>query len=348
MPLLSLDSLSKTFGGTTAVHTVDLDIEAGDFCAVLGPSGCGKSTLLRMIAGFTEPSTGRVIVDGTDVTALGPEKRPTNMVFQGYGLFPHLSVAQNIAFGLKLRRESESAITDKVKEALHLVRLSEFSDRPIGSLSGGQQQRVALARALIMKPKVLLLDEPLAALDLKLRQAMQDELRRIHREIGGTFIFVTHDQGEAFGLANRVVVMNHGRVEQIGSPEEIYLDPQTLFVAGFVGEATMLKGKRKSGLISLACGISFPDSGPDGDIHVLVRPNQIVRDPDADSLKLEARISERVFLGETLKVTAVLNSGEHVIVHDHGFIGSDSYKMGEVVNLGWAPGDHRVINEHQS
>jgi ABC-type Fe3+/spermidine/putrescine transport system ATPase subunit len=345
MPLLSLDSLSKTFGRTTAVHPIDLDIHAGDFCAVLGPSGCGKSTLLRMIAGFTEPSSGRIVVDGIDVTSLGPERRPTNMVFQGYGLFPHLSVAQNIAFGLKLRHESQSAIQTKVEDTLHLVRLADLADRSIASLSGGQQQRVALARALIMKPKVLLLDEPLAALDLKLRHTMQEELARIHREIGGTFIFVTHDQGEAFALANRVVVMNHGRVEQIGSPEEIYLHPRTLFVAGFVGEATMLKGWRTSGTITLACGISFPGSGPDGEVSLLVRPNRIVCNPNHGGFNIEAHISETVFLGEMLKVTGILNSGEKVILHDHGFVGANRYKVGDVIKLGWVADDHRVIDE---
>lgn len=301
-----------------------------------------------MIAGFTEPSSGRVVVDGVDVTGLGPERRPTNMVFQGYGLFPHLSVAQNIAFGLKLRHESQSIIQTKVADALHLVRLADLGDRPIASLSGGQQQRVALARALIMKPKVLLLDEPLAALDLKLRHAMQEELGRIHREIGGTFIFVTHDQGEAFALANRVVVMNHGRVEQIGSPEEIYLHPTTLFVAGFVGEATMLKGWRRSGTVTLACGISFPGLGPDGEVSLLVRPNRVVRDPTHTGLNIEAHISATVFLGEMLKVTAILNSGEKVILHDHGFVGAKRYKVGEVIKLGWSADDHRVIDEHKS
>jgi ABC-type Fe3+/spermidine/putrescine transport system ATPase subunit len=348
MPLLSLLGLSKTFGRTIAVHPLDIDIEAGDFCAILGPSGCGKSTLLRMIAGFTEPSTGRIIVDGADVTELGPEKRPTNMVFQSYGLFPHLTVAQNVAFGLKLRGETNLEIAKKVEAALHLVRLYELSERAVTSLSGGQQQRVALARALIMKPKVLLLDEPLAALDLKLRQAMQEELRRIHREIGGTFIFVTHDQGEAFGLANRVVVMNRGHVEQTGSPEDIYLNPQTLFVAGFVGEATMLKGKRRSGQIVLECGISFPHSGPDGDIHVLVRPNQISRDAGPGNLVVEGRIAERLFLGDLLKVTTVLNSGENVILHEQRPTGGNSYRVGEVLKLGWSPRDHRIIDEQRS
>src|SRR5262245_33076457 len=214
-PLLRLSGLSKTFGPVAAVEKLDLDVAAGDFCAILGPSGCGKSTLLRMIAGFIEPSTGSIAIDGRDVTRLGPEKRPTNMVFQSYGLFPHLTVAENIGFGLTLQKLPRDEIARRVSEALRLVRLDQFGDRTIDRLSGGQQQRVALARALIMRPKVLLLDEPLAALDLKLRHQMQEELRRIHNEIGGTFIFVTHDQGEAFALANLVAVMNQGRVGRI-------------------------------------------------------------------------------------------------------------------------------------
>ena len=249
-PLLRLSGIAKSYGTTTAVEPLDLEVEAGDFCAILGPSGCGKSTLLRMIAGFVVPSAGRVEIEGTDVTRLGPEKRPTNMVFQSYGLFPHLTVAQNVAFGLALQKRPPVEIAARTDEALGLVRLGGFGERAIDKLSGGQQQRVALARALIMRPKVLLLDEPLAALDLKLRHQMQEELRRIHDEIGGTFIFVTHDQGEAFALANRVVVMNSGRVEQIGSPEQIYLEPATMFVADFVGETTILAGERRGGSVA--------------------------------------------------------------------------------------------------
>jgi spermidine/putrescine transport system ATP-binding protein len=343
MPLLSLDSLSKTFGRTTAVHPIDLDIHAGDFCAVLGPSGCGKSTLLRMIAGFTEPSSGRIVVDGIDVTSLGPERRPTNMVFQGYGLFPHLSVAQNIAFGLKLRHESQSAIQTKVEDTLHLVRLADLADRSIASLSGGQQQRVALARALIMKPKVLLLDEPLAALDLKLRQAMQEELRRIHRAIGGTFVFVTHDQGEALGLANRIAVMKDGRIEQLGTPEEIYLKPATQFIAGFIGEANLLKGHRSCGRIDAACGILCDQEGPDGPVTLVVRPESVRRLGDADhaDVELAGTVEEVVFLGAHVKYVLVLPGGEKLRVQEP--VERLRVALGETMRVGWSSLAQRVL-----
>ena len=219
VPLVRLLGVSKRYGSVPAVKELDLEIQRGDFLAILGPSGCGKTTLLRMIGGFVAPTSGRIEIEGQDVTAISPERRPTNTVFQGYGLFPHMTVRQNIAYGLKTAKRPKDEIERRVDEAIALVRLQDFVDRAIDQLSGGQQQRVALARALIMRPRVLLLDEPLAALDLKLRQAMQDELRRIHSEIGGTFVFVTHDQGEALGLANRIAVMDQGAIVQQGTPE---------------------------------------------------------------------------------------------------------------------------------
>ncbi len=248
-PLLRLRGLSKVFGATAAVEPLDLDIYPKDFVAMLGPSGCGKTTLLRMIGGFVAPTTGTIEIAGADVTGLGPEKRPTNMVFQGYGLFPHMNVAQNIGYGLRLQKMPKNEIDRRVNEAIALVQLADLARRGTEQLSGGQQQRVALARALVMRPKVLLLDEPLAALDLKLRQAMQEELRRIHHEIGGTFVFVTHDQSEALALANRIAVMREGRLEQVGTAQEIYDRPKTRFVSTFIGEANLLPGRRVNGTI---------------------------------------------------------------------------------------------------
>jgi ABC-type Fe3+/spermidine/putrescine transport system ATPase subunit len=340
-PLLSLSGLAKSYGAVSAVEPIDLEVERGDFCAILGPSGCGKSTLLRMIAGFVEPSAGRVEIEGMDVTRLGPEKRPTNMVFQSYGLFPHLTVAENVAFGLALQKRSPTEIAERTRKALGLVRLEEFGERAIDKLSGGQQQRVALARALVMRPKVLLLDEPLAALDLKLRHQMQEELRRIHREIGGTFIFVTHDQGEAFALANRVVVMNSGRVEQIGSPAEIYLAPTTVFVADFVGETTILAGVRCQGQVTLKCGGSFASPGKDGPVRVMIRPEKI----QITNVGISAVVTDVVFLGASLKISACLPSGESLSMHASDTSIANRIKLGETQQVSWNESDQRVIDE---
>jgi len=343
-PLLRLSGIAKSYGTTTAVEPLDLEVEAGDFCAILGPSGCGKSTLLRMIAGFVVPSAGRVEIEGTDVTRLGPEKRPTNMVFQSYGLFPHLTVAQNVAFGLALQKRPPVEIAARTDEALGLVRLSGFGERAIDKLSGGQQQRVALARALIMRPKVLLLDEPLAALDLKLRHQMQEELRRIHDEIGGTFIFVTHDQGEAFALANRVVVMNSGRVEQIGSPEQIYLEPATMFVADFVGETTILAGERRGGSVALKAGGAFADPGKDGPVRVMIRPEKI----QFAQSGIAAVVTDVVYFGASLKISARLPSGESLILRAADTASSNRVKSGETRHVSWSESDQRVIDEQPS
>jgi ABC-type Fe3+/spermidine/putrescine transport system ATPase subunit len=343
-PLLRLSGLAKSYGANTAVEPIDLEVEAGDFCAILGPSGCGKSTLLRMIAGFVAPTAGRIEIEGADVTRLGPEKRPTNMVFQSYGLFPHLTVAQNVAFGLALQKRPPAEIAERTSEALGLVRLQGFGERAIDKLSGGQQQRVALARALVMRPKVLLLDEPLAALDLKLRHQMQEELRRIHREIGGTFIFVTHDQGEAFALASRIVVMNAGRVEQIGSPEQIYLKPATLFVADFVGETTILAGERRQGCVTLKAGGSFADPGKDGPVRVMIRPEKI----QLTNSGIATVVTDVVYFGTSLKISARLPSGESLIVRALDTSLSNRVKLGETQHVSWNESDQRVIDEQPS
>jgi ABC-type Fe3+/spermidine/putrescine transport system ATPase subunit len=341
-PLLRLKGLAKAFGPVRAVEPLDLAVEAGDFCAILGPSGCGKSTLLRMIAGFVAPSEGRVEIEGADVTRLGPEKRPTNMVFQSYGLFPHLTVAENVAFGPALQKRPPEEIAGRAAEALRLVRLEGLGERSIDKLSGGQQQRVALARALVMRPKVLLLDEPLAALDLKLRHQMQEELRRIHREIGGTFIFVTHDQGEAFALANRVVVMNAGKVEQVGSPEDIYLAPASLFVADFVGETTILHGERRNGRVKLKAGGSLASPGRDGPVRVVIRPEKIRVTESGHA----ATVIDAMFLGASLKISARLATGEMLVIRHAETAAPHRFAVGRTLHFAWDTGDQRVIDEN--
>ncbi|MEO8668554.1 MAG: ABC transporter ATP-binding protein, partial [Bauldia sp.] len=312
MALVRLSGLSKSFGTTVAVHPFDFEIEPNDFLAILGPSGCGKTTLLRMIGGFETPTAGRIEIAGKDVTRLGPEKRPTNMVFQGYGLFPHMNVRQNVAYGLRLRGVAPVEAKAQVNDVLRLVHLDELAERPVQKLSGGQQQRVALARALVMRPAVLLLDEPLAALDLKLRQTMQEELRRLHRIVGGTFVFVTHDQGEALSLANRIAVMEDGRIVQVGGPEDIYRRPATRFVSTFIGEANVFPGERKGGVVSLPWGASFPAEGPNGRVSVIIRPEHVAV---ANGASPTGEVRDVVFLGAFVKLHVRMDESHELMIH---------------------------------
>jgi len=335
--LLRLRNVSKTFGKVTAVKPVDLDIHRGDFFAILGPSGCGKTTLLRIIGGFTAPSNGDVEIEGRSVTHLGPDKRPTNMVFQGYGLFPHMTVRQNIAYGLRIAKAAPPEIERRVAETVELVRLGDLEERRVDELSGGQQQRVALARALIMRPPVLLLDEPLAALHLKLRQAMQEELRRIHHEIGGTFVYVTHDQGEAMSLANRIAVMHEGALVQVSSPEELYRNPRTAFVATFVGDANIFRGRRHRDVIELDAGVAFPSQGPDGEVLAVVRPEAMAIGEAAGDHHLTAsgRLAEIVFLGSFVRYAVRLSGGQMVVVQASSDRATARLHAGMEVEVAW-------------
>lgn len=342
MALVRLTGLSKTFGHSVAVHPLDLDIEAGDFLAILGPSGCGKTTLLRMIGGFETPTTGEVEISGKIVTRLGPERRPTNMVFQSYGLFPHMTVRQNVAYGLKLKRIESGKIDDQVDETLRLVHLETFADRSVTKLSGGQQQRVALARALVMRPAVLLLDEPLAALDLQLRKAMQDELRRLHHIVGGTFVFVTHDQGEALALANRIAVMEAGRVVQTGGPEDIYRRPATRFVSTFIGEANVLTAERRAGTVHLPWGETLPSQGLDGRLSVVIRPEHIALRAPGDC---HGVVRDIVFLGSFVKLQVRMADGHELRVHLPEHSMATVPKVGDRVSIDWRPEDVRCFDE---
>ena len=265
-----LDGVVKRFGDVVAVDGVDLDVREGEFFSMLGPSGSGKTTCLRMIAGFEEPTEGRIFLEGNDVSRLAPYDRDVNTVFQDYALFPHMTVADNVAYGLMVRKTPRAERKERVEAALEMVRLPEYGDRKPAALSGGQRQRVALARALVMRPKVLLLDEPLGALDLKLRHQMQIELKHIQQEVGITFIYVTHDQEEALTMSDRLAVFNHGQIEQVGTPAEVYERPSTGFVAGFVGVSNVLSGE-------VARAIT-------GDEHAFtIRPEKIeMREPETD------------------------------------------------------------------
>jgi len=346
-PVVRLAGVTRRFGDQVAVQPADLVVHRGDFLAILGPSGCGKTSLLRMIGGFLDPTGGRIEIAGRDVTHLGPERRPTNMVFQGYGLFPHMTVRQNVAYGLRIARLPAAETGRRVDEMLALVHLTDLADRPAPQLSGGQAQRVALARALVMRPDVLLLDEPLAALDLQLRRAMQEELRRIHRALGGTFVFVTHDQEEAMGLANRVVVMQEGRIVQEGSPSEVYANPRSRFVARFVGEANLLSGTRKAGVVSLAAGPAFDDRGADGAVDVMVRPQVIAIHRRGQTVPpghvvAEGRVVDRIFLGDHLKYVVDLAGVEVRALADAAL--PEQAEVEESVTLSWALAAQRVFS----
>jgi len=280
LPLVRFEAVSKRFGAVAAVETLTLDIMHGEFFALLGPSGCGKTTLLRMIAGFETPSEGRILLDGDDIVPVPPHRRPVNMMFQSYALFPHLTVEGNIAFGLRQEKAGAAEIAERVGEMLALVRLQGFGARRINELSGGQRQRVALARSLIKRPRVLLLDEPLAALDKKLRAETQFELMELQRKLGTTFVIVTHDQEEAMIVADRIAVMNHGRLIQVAGPAEIYERPQSRWVAEFIGEATMIAGRMiTSDDVETALGqlrVADPGAARAGDaISLALRPEKI-------------------------------------------------------------------------
>ncbi|RVU37783.1 ABC transporter ATP-binding protein [Hwanghaeella grinnelliae] len=353
------EGVSKVFGSPgnelRALDDVTVDIRRNEFFTLLGPSGCGKTTLLRLIAGFETPSAGAIMLDGKDITVDPPFKRPINTVFQSYALFPHLTVGQNVGFGLEMMGRSNSEIDDTVEKMLALVQMEAMRNRLPTQLSGGQQQRVALARALAPQPSVLLLDEPLSALDLKLRKQMQIELKRMQMETGITFIFVTHDQEEALTMSDRIGVMSAGNILQIGSPREIYNSPQNRFVASFIGESNFLEGtasgtgaKRR---VALADGHSFEalvadESVSDGKVTVAVRPEfvQVVAADTADALP--ATVTNIVYFGTDMHCYMSLNSGTEVVARvsadaDRG----GALETGAKVGITFAPDGPRIVGD---
>ncbi|MDY8022156.1 ABC transporter ATP-binding protein [Paenibacillus polymyxa] len=305
---LSIQELTKRFKTGDGVKGISLDVMKGELVTLLGPSGCGKTTVLRSIGGFLDPDSGDIQIQGKSVLKLPPEKRPTAMVFQSYNLWPHMTVYDNLAFGLKIRKVKKAEIDRQVKEALALVRLESAERKTPGQLSGGQQQRVALARALLLKPDVLLLDEPFSALDAKLRMEMREELRDIQTQTGMTMVFVTHDQEEALSISDRIVVMNAGRIEQLSSPQEIYDKPQSLFVAGFIGRINLLKGVSTGRSVSVS-GIPFAQEHEyTGESMVGVRPEDIVLTSEENG-SLAGTIRQVMILGHYAEVS--LDSGTH-------------------------------------
>lgn len=355
---ITLDNVTKSYeGGAHAVENVDLQVGAGEFFSLLGPSGCGKTTTLRMVAGFERPTSGRVLLGQDDITDTRPSRRPVNLVFQDYALFPHMTVADNVAFGLKVKGLPRQERIQRVQGALESMRLTVLAERRPSQLSGGQRQRVALARALVNRPRALLLDEPLGALDLKLRREMQLELARLHRNTGTTFLYVTHDQEEALTLSDRIAVMNQGRIEQLADPRTLYERPATVFVAGFIGTSNLLllRSPRRLGdhIVSMVGDgdrLVAPAVAADGDVQVTVRPERIYLHPRADAPVNEDHsavrgvVAEIVYCGSTTHVTVELPTGEQLVVHE---LSDDSDLMniarGSRVRLSWPAGSAHVI-----
>ena len=348
--LLSLKNVSKAFDDKTVLNSLDLDILDGEFITLLGPSGCGKTTLLRLMAGFEQPDTGAVSLSGHDITHAAPEHRPLNTVFQNYALFPHMSVYDNVAYGLKMEKRPRDEIRQRVDEVLAMVQLQDFARRKPHQLSGGQQQRVAIARAVVKRPQLLLLDEPLSALDYKLRRTMQVELKRLQRELGITFVFVTHDQEEALSMSDRVVVLKDGAIQQLGTPREIYERPANLFTARFVGETNLFPGYLTSvedtGITLDILGLSRTLQKPGftlrkgEQVNVLLRPEDIRVLAPEDERGLAGRIVERNYKGSTLDSVIHLEDGTEVLASE--FFDEDDpafdYKLGEPVRVSWVDG----------
>jgi spermidine/putrescine ABC transporter ATP-binding subunit len=336
---IELRGIEKRYGDSVALQPIDLDIRDGEFFCLLGPSGCGKTTTLNIIGGFVEPSGGVVRIAGTDVTKLPPNRRPVNTVFQSYALFPHLNVIENVCFGLRMARVPKNEQRRRASEALDLVGLGTFAQRPVAQLSGGQAQRVAIARALVNKPSVLLLDEPLGALDLKLRKRLQTELALIQRHVGTTFVFVTHDQEEAMALADRILILNEGRIEQIGTPEEIYRKPASLFAADFIGESNILHGKKDGGVFVLEGGAKVPISSqaPDAVTSVVIRPEALRIGEDG---YVGAEVLSREYLGSITRMVMQLENSDTQVVsslndHDMHDLSGIGLEPGQSVKLSW-------------
>ncbi len=366
-PIISVEKVVKRFGERVlAVDNVDLAIARNEFFALLGPSGCGKTTLLRMLAGFETPTDGRIVIDGRDMSRISPNRRPVNMVFQSYAVFPHMTVEANVGYGLKVAGVGGAERERRVAQALEMVRLTGFEKRRPDKLSGGQRQRVALARALVKEPKVLLLDEPLSALDKKLREEMQFELKRLQREVGITFVIVTHDQDEAMSMADRIGVMNAGRIAQIGTPEQIYEAPTSRFVADFIGSVNMFEGEvtaRDNGRVmirtpSLEAAIAADLSAPGADrvavgdkVWAAIRPERLGFADETDPRDvnfLSARLSATAYQGESSICQLLLGDGKVIKLHAANSVDQPQSKLlkpGDEVGVAWTPQAVIVLTE---
>ena len=345
--IIDLQHVSKRFGDKTVLEDINLYIRKGEFITLLGPSGCGKTTTLRLIAGFLAPDEGEILLDGKDISAIPPYKRPFNTVFQRYALFPHLDVYDNIAFGLKLQKVPTDEIDRRVRRVLKMVSMTDYEERDVDSLSGGQQQRVAIARALVNQPKILLLDEPLAALDLKMRKDMQIELKEMHRELGITFIYVTHDQEEALTLSDTIVVMNEGKIQQIGTPTDIYNEPVNSFVADFIGESNILNATMVRDRLVSFIGHDFPcvdeGFGEGVPVDVVVRPEDIYFTTDPARCQFRAKVNSCTFKGVHYEMYVDTDNGFELMIQDY-----DPYEVGSEVMLYIEPDDMQVMHKERT
>ena len=345
--IIEFKNISKSFGDKCILNDVSLYVNKGEFLTILGPSGCGKTTLLRILAGFGTPDSGEVLINGENITDFPPHLRPVNTVFQRYALFPHLDVYENIAFGLKLQKVPTDAIDKRVRNVLKMVSLTDYEDRDVESLSGGQQQRVAIARAIVNQPKVLLLDEPLAALDLKMRKDMQIELKEMHKKLGITFVYVTHDQEEALTLSDTIVVMNEGKIQQIGTPTDIYNEPQNSFVADFIGESNILNGKMIKDKLVEFVGHEFEcvdeGFGENTEVDVVVRPEDIYIMNRLEGAQLTAKVKSCTFKGVHYEMYVDTDTGHELMIQDY-----NAFEPHSEVGLIIKPADIQVMKKERT
>lgn len=343
--LINFVDISKSYGNNLVLDELNLYIRENEFITLLGPSGCGKTTTLRILGGFETPDKGQVIFDGVDITSLPPNKRNLNTVFQKYALFPHMSIAENIAFGLKINKKSKEYINDKIKYALKLVNLDGFENRSIDSLSGGQQQRIAIARAIVNEPKVLLLDEPLGALDLKLRQDMQYELIRLKNELGITFVYVTHDQEEALTMSDKIIVMNKGYIQQMGTPEDIYNEPENAFVADFIGDSNIIDGIMLEDRLVEILGTKFEcvdeGFGRNRPVDVVIRPEDVVLGEEGQGI-LDGVVTSLIFKGVHYEMEVEAN-GYEWLVHS-----TNCHPVGSKVSISVIPFNIQIMHKPES
>jgi putative spermidine/putrescine transport system ATP-binding protein len=351
MSEITLEQLSRTYGESTAVAGISLKIASGEFFSLLGPSGCGKSTTLRMVAGFIAPSAGRILIGSDDVTALPPEKRDIGIVFQNYAIFPHMNVADNIGFGLKLRKRPKSEIRHRVTEALKQVGLAGYENRFQRQLSGGEQQRVALARVLVTEPRILLLDEPLSALDKSLREEMKYWIKDLQQRLGITTIYVTHDQDEALTMSDRIAVMQKGRIVQVGAPAEIYERPRTLFVTTFIGHSNVIDvtvaGRNETGITVTLAGTTIPSQGVEAlavgqAAKLVVRPENVLIGDVGQSIRLPATVIAESYQGPIVRYRLDLG-GQEIIAERQNQSHLERFGPGTTVHVGWDPGRTEVL-----